>query len=80
MLYRHSRGHGAIYCEGCHDSTHAIATSREPSDAIKFVNLQGEIGTLHHCTVCHATQPADIFRHSFVVRQNHSYLPLLQRN
>jgi hypothetical protein len=79
-LYRHSRGHGALYCEGCHDSTHAIATSREPNDAIKFVNLQGEAGTLHKCNVCHATQPTGTFSHQFVIMSQHIYLPLLLRN
>lgn len=38
-LYRDSKGHGGIFCEGCHDGTHAIATSREPNDAIKFIEL-----------------------------------------
>ena len=56
-LYRFSKGHGGIYCEACHDSTHAIATSAEARDAIKFVNLQGYAGTLDKCTVCHLTDP-----------------------
>lgn len=56
-LYRNSRGHGAVYCEGCHDSTHAIAISREPNDRIKFLDLQGYAGTLGQCTVCHGTWP-----------------------
>jgi hypothetical protein len=56
-LYRFSTGHGGVYCEGCHDSTHAIATSREYNDAIKFIQLQGAKGTLVKCTVCHLTQP-----------------------
>jgi len=58
-LYRMSKDHGNVYCEACHDSTHAIALSREPNDAIKFVALQGHAGTLDKCTVCHATQPTD---------------------
>lgn len=62
-LYRHSTGHGGIYCEACHDSTHAIAQSREPRDAIKFINLQGHPGTLNTCTVCHQTQPPGISPH-----------------
>jgi hypothetical protein len=57
-LYRMSKEHGGIYCEACHDSTHAIAPSREANDAIKFVALQGRNGTLEQCTVCHATMPA----------------------
>ena len=56
-LYRFSKGHGGVYCEACHDSTHAIAASREPNDAIKFLQLQGHMGTLNECTVCHYTQP-----------------------
>ena len=56
-LYRQSSGHGGVYCEGCHDSTHAIAPSTQPKDAIKFVNLQGHGGPIDTCTVCHATAP-----------------------
>jgi hypothetical protein len=56
-LFRLSKGHGGIYCEACHDSTHAIATSSEARDAIKFINLQGYAGTLEKCTVCHLTDP-----------------------
>ena len=57
VLYRFSTGHGGVYCEACHDSTHAIATSREANDAIKFIELQGHTGTIDTCTVCHLTQP-----------------------
>lgn len=63
-LYRHSKGHGGVYCEACHDSTHAIATSREANDAIKFFQLQGQSGTLSKCTVCHLTQPTGPGPHS----------------
>ncbi len=56
-LYRQSTGHGGVYCEACHDSTHAIAQSNQPKDALKFVDLQGYAGTLDKCTVCHLTQP-----------------------
>ena len=63
-LYRNSKGHGGVYCEACHDSTHAIATSREANDAIKFVQLQGQSGTLAKCTVCHLTQPTGPGPHS----------------
>ena len=63
-LYRMSQGHGGVYCEGCHDSTHAIAESSQPRDAIKFVNLQGHAGTLQECTVCHLTQPVGDSPHS----------------
>ena len=58
-LYRMSKGHGDVYCAGCHDSPHAIAPSREADDAIKFVGWQGYAGNLDNCIVCHATLPAD---------------------
>jgi hypothetical protein len=56
-LYRFSTGHGGVYCEGCHDSPHAIAPSTEANDALKFTSLQGSPGPVKTCTVCHATQP-----------------------
>ena len=62
-LYQLSKGHGGVYCAGCHDSPHAIATSREGVDAIKFIALQGHAGTLRDCTVCHLTQPTLPFVH-----------------
>ena len=81
-LYRMSKGHANIYCAACHDSPHAIAPSREPNDAVKFVNLQGHGGTLRQCTVCHATQPIHRFQHNapspaIVAR---IYLPLVLRD
>lgn len=62
-LYRQSKGHGGVYCAGCHDSPHAIAKSREYNDSIKFTVLQGSTGTLKGCTVCHATMPDARFVH-----------------
>jgi hypothetical protein len=54
-LYRFSTEHGGLYCEACHDSTHAVAPSREANDAIKFVELQGKNGPIDECQVCHIT-------------------------
>lgn len=56
-LYRLSTGHAGLYCEACHDSTHAIAPSSQANDAIKFGQLQGASGPLSTCTVCHTTPP-----------------------
>jgi hypothetical protein len=78
-LYRLSKGHDGIYCEGCHDSTHAIATSREGRDAIKFIALQGHAGTLDTCTVCHITQPSNAFQHTMLSGSSQIYLPDLTR-
>jgi hypothetical protein len=63
-LYRNSQGVGGIYCAGCHDSPHVIAPSREPNDSYKFMDLQGEKGTLYKCEVCHGVRPKDPFKHS----------------
>ena len=57
-LYRFSTGHGGLYCEACHDSTHAIAPSRVKADGFKFIALQGSNGPLEKCTVCHSTEPS----------------------
>ncbi len=63
-LYRNSRGHGGVYCAGCHDSPHAITPSRQTADSLKFYALQGHAGSLKKCTVCHLTRPtASAFKH-----------------
>jgi hypothetical protein len=62
-LYRNSTGHGGLYCEACHDSTHAIAPSSQSNDWIKFITLQGQPGPLRQCLVCHDTLPANAGPH-----------------
>lgn len=57
-LYRDSTGHGGLYCESCHNSTHAILPSREGNDNLQSIALQGYPGTIDKCTVCHLTQPS----------------------
>ena len=76
-LYRNSQGHGGLYCEACHDSTHAIAPSREPNDAYKFVELQGHAGTLAECRACHASTPAGAGPHGLLGSRQYVHLPLL---
>ena len=54
-LYRLSKGHGGVMCEGCHGSTHAIwpnplALSNDNQNAI---DLQGHAGTIIECDTCH---------------------------
>lgn len=56
-LYRFSTEHAGLYCEACHDSTHAVAPSREASDGLKFITLQGRSGPINQCQVCHTTTP-----------------------
>jgi hypothetical protein len=77
-LYRMSTGHGGVRCEACHDSTHAIAPSRELNDAVKFVNLQGYAGTLNKCSVCHLSPFAGTIHPANAVNvQPRSYLPAI---
>lgn len=79
-LYRMSKEHGGVYCEGCHDSTHAIAPSSQPNDGLKFIALQGHTGTLDTCTVCHATQPVGAGPHGFLAPgNNYGFLPVILR-
>lgn len=59
-LYRFSKGHGGLQCEGCHGSTHAEYISSHDSDNIASVEIQGHAGKLAECTVCHATVPATV--------------------
>jgi hypothetical protein len=73
-LYRFSTGHGGVYCEGCHDSTHAIARSTQPRDAIKFIALQGHAGTLDTCTVCHSAMPTGAGPHGIVAPTQPGFL------
>ena len=56
-LYRLSKGHGGLYCESCHNSTHAILPSRDGDDNLQAIALQGYAGTIQECTVCHLTDP-----------------------
>lgn len=76
-LYRQATGHGNVYCEGCHDSPHAIAPSREPNDALKFIQWQGYNGPLSRCTTCHSSTPESAGPHGISVRS--SYLPTVMR-
>ncbi|MCA9928426.1 MAG: hypothetical protein KC419_08115 [Anaerolineales bacterium] len=77
-LYRLSKEHGGLYCAACHDSPHAIAPSREPNDAIKFIDLQGYNDTLEVCTVCHLTQPTAGGPHNHLLG-NELFMPLINK-
>ena len=59
-LYRFSKDHGGLQCEGCHGSTHAEYISSHESDNLASVEIQGHVGKLAECTVCHATVPATV--------------------
>lgn len=59
-LYRLSTSRG-VYCEGCHDSQHAIAPSSVNYDGLKFVVMQGDNWYLKNCTVCHTRGVGSLF-------------------
>jgi len=58
VLYRLSKGHGGVMCEGCHNSTHAIWPIQNPfaNDNVASTQLQGHSGTLIECDACHAAR------------------------
>jgi hypothetical protein len=59
-LYRFSSGHGSLQCEACHGSTHAEFPSSHGNDNLQSTTLQGHVGTLVECTVCHGSDPVTI--------------------
>ena len=56
-LYRFSKGHGGLYCEACHGSTHAEFPATHPNDNIQSVQHQGHVGTFVECSSCHGAAP-----------------------
>ena len=55
-LYRYSKGHGGIACQGCHGSTHAEWPIADPAsnDNVAAMQIQGHSGTIIECATCHA--------------------------
>ncbi len=53
-LYRNSKGHGGVYCAGCHASPHAMVPSSQDSDNYQAIQYQGAAKSLGSCGVCHA--------------------------
>lgn len=54
-LFRFSKGHGEVACEGCHGSTHAIWPNADAAanDNVAARQLQGHSGTVIECDTCH---------------------------
>lgn len=52
-LYRFSTGHGELQCSACHGSPHAIFPTVIDNDNVPNMQLQGHVGTLTDCSVCH---------------------------
>ena len=59
ILYRLSTGHGGVFCEGCHGSTHAEwpnVKSASANDNLAAIELQGHSGRVIECGACHTGQ------------------------
>ena len=59
-LFRFSRGHGGLYCEACHGSTHAEFPSSHDNDNVQSIQHQGHVGVFSDCASCHGTQPSTV--------------------
>ncbi len=55
QLYRFSRGHGSVFCSGCHGSPHAEFPTLQANDNVYPTALQGYAAKITECTVCHTT-------------------------
>ncbi|MEJ2591276.1 MAG: PKD domain-containing protein [Candidatus Thiodiazotropha sp.] len=61
MLYRVSKGHGGLFCETCHGSTHGIWPNKNDlaNDNVAANQLQGHSGVIIECSTCHTTSPGN---------------------
>ncbi len=87
-LYHQSAGHGGLYCAACHGTQHAPVPSLQPNDNVQNINLQGFVGTLRKCSVCHLATPDEAGPHGLTAAQvspgasptgTATYLPLVAR-
>jgi len=57
-LYRFSKGHGNVFCSGCHGSPHAEYPTLQANDSVYPMKLQGYVAKITECKTCHATTMA----------------------
>jgi hypothetical protein len=62
-LFRNSVGHGNVHCSACHGSPHAITPTVNAEDNVQALALQGHVGVINTCAVCHSSTPDDAFFH-----------------
>jgi hypothetical protein len=62
-LFRDSVGHSNVKCIVCHNSPHAIVPTVTGRDNVQMLRVQGHIGTLDTCSVCHSRAPEQPFFH-----------------
>lgn len=54
-LYRYSKGHGNVFCSGCHGSPHAEYPTLQANDSVYPTHLQGYVAKITECKTCHAS-------------------------
>lgn len=61
-LYRVSNGHGGLFCQACHGSTHAEWPTANPNanDNVPSKQIQGHTGYIAECQVCHEPNDASL--------------------
>jgi hypothetical protein len=61
-LYRVSTGHGGLFCEACHGSTHAEWPVANPTanENVPSTQIQGHRGYIAQCQVCHEPNDASL--------------------
>ncbi len=59
-LFRYSKGHGGANCSGCHGSPHAEYATTLASDNQYSLGLQGHVGKIDDCNVCHTNLPTQL--------------------
>ncbi len=85
-LFRFSHGHGDLTCSACHGSPHAVYPTSERNDNIQSLTLQGHVGTIGDCAVCHQndvshTRTVNGGPHgmhgigSWWIKEHHDYIP-----
>lgn len=62
-LFRQSKGHMGIHCEVCHNTPHALTPTTTAADNVQTRNLQGKIGVINKCLLCHTETPTETFPH-----------------
>jgi hypothetical protein len=73
-LYKHSKGHGNIYCAACHNSPHSWWPSKLLVDNQQPLTLQGKTTSIGNCLVCHQTKPQRYNKNPHVAFLKDSYL------
>jgi len=62
-LFKDSKGHHGVHCEVCHGSPHAITPTTTATDNVQATSIQGHLGVINTCTVCHIHTPSESFGH-----------------